>query len=120
MTDGNDVKIASSPFLHPFPHNKVYCGSENNYEQWIVWIIKKINHIQHRDPTVYKELYQILSNAPNLRQRRLWLNAGILGGHRDVVLNTLENICARFTENTADINLNMPVFVCTLYVQQDI
>ena len=105
MTDGNDVKVVSSPFNK---FDKICVGSEESQINKNQWIQDKINSFNDN-----KKLYFKNDNNGKV------YNAGILGGNRKNVLFFLEkmiNIFKNIDEKNINKNNNMIVFNYIIYI----
>jgi hypothetical protein len=118
MTDGSDVIVAADPFPS-LAAGKVYAGSEDATLHPPPPADDEIAFGHHTYAIERLEaagLHDFLAWAASREEALPVLNAGILGGRRDVVLAVLE----RITETLAAIgkpweNLNMGVFNYVLY-----
>lgn len=103
MTDGNDVIVASSPFKNKLSENYVYCGSE---DYPIKDFIKKIlRQIEISDKNLFKLIEKTLMD-----NSKDFLNAGILGGNRQIILHILYEISKLLKKSIIHLNTNMAIF----------
>lgn len=84
FTDIQDVLIQSNPFLN-IDNNVLYCGDEWMHPWENGWAYPKKDYYVHNLPT-FLETY--INN-----KNKIFLNAGILGGNKDIVLKFLDKIC---------------------------
>lgn len=84
FTDAQDVLIQSNPFNN-IESNILYCGDEWMHPWENEWAIPRNEYYIYNIPE-FLELYQI-------KKHHLFLNAGLLGGNRKIVLEFLNHIC---------------------------
>jgi hypothetical protein len=114
LTDGSDVRIASDPFgaLEP---DRIYAGSE---EATLFPPPLAADHLYAMERLAAAGLHDFRAALASSGKRRPILNAGILGGQRDVVLEALRAITELLSAiGRPEENLNMGVFNYALYTR---
>jgi hypothetical protein len=104
MTDGNDVQIVQDPFPL-LRSNRIYVGSELERIEESQWMRRRIWQLNEGSPHHRFRLSRF-------RKHTIY-NAGILGGHRGIVLQFLEKMVDTLGSLGPDhkhLNLNMAAF----------
>jgi len=108
FTDVSDVQVKRNPF-YEFDEGKLYCGDEREMIKDSLWMRESLKN----------EWYLSLKGFENMINSDLpLLNAGILGGSRDIVfkfLMTFVRYIEIFHRRPVDKTVDMPLFNYVMY-----